>query len=119
MNAKGVLQHIFTEKNERAYVALTAKVGVQSSLANYVTAFQKENADRIEFKGVATESEKNGMRHWQREGAFQKLTNYRVRVEIVQIGNVFWQAEVIQMAPFLDTDAKVDKLVSGLLTTFK
>jgi hypothetical protein len=119
VSAKGLVQHIFTDKNERAYIALTAKVGVQASLSAYVATFQKENVDRIEFKGEATMSEKNGVRYWQREGAIQKMTNYRVRVEIVQLGNVFWDVEVIQMAPFLDTDAKVDMLVSGLLTTLK
>lgn len=117
--AKGLLQHTFTEKNERAYVALTAKAGVQSSLATYVAAFQKDNVDRIEFKGEATESEKNGARSWRREGAIKKMTNYRVRVEIVQIGNTFWDIEVIQLAPFSDTDGKLYMLVSSLLTTLK
>ena len=117
--AKGLLQHTFTEKNERAYVALAAKAGVQSSLATYVAAFQKDNVDRIEFKGEATESEKNGVRVWRREGAIKKMTNYRVRVDIVQIGNTFWDIEVIQVAPFSDTDGKVYMLVSSLLTTLK
>ncbi len=117
VNAKGLLQHIFKEEKGRSYISLTGQPSYRVNWSDHLAAFQKENIERIEFKGPATESIKNGALHWRRVGMIKNTTNYKVRVEIVKSLNVLWEVEVIEMDDLVDF-LKVNKLVSGLLTTF-